>query len=200
MRHPNLWHRAGLPWPGAASRAASGSCGDPRRPPADESQNTLDDSTGTFTGSTIQLYYDPRSDYGNSNQDQRHIFSSSIVYKLPFGRGQRFGCNVSRSMDWLIGGWQMNVIGFVCQRQALDLSTSIAQPANRLDLIGPSLIQRAFRALGSTHASFRILAFLQCAHRPVRRWYGTGSGPWDAISFTDRATGRWTSAHRRTCT
>jgi hypothetical protein len=94
IRHPDLWHRAatGLPWSGAARRAASGSCGDLRRPPADESQNTLDDSTGTFAGSTIQLYYDPRSDYSNSNQDQR---------------------------------------------PGVRLSTSIAQPANRLDLIGP---------------------------------------------------------------
>src|SRR6202034_3342984 len=89
-----------------------------------------DDSTGTFTGSTIQLYYDPRSDYGNSNQDQRNIFSSSIVYILPFGRGQRFGRDVSRPMDWLIGGWQTNLIGFVASGQAFDLSTSIAQPGN----------------------------------------------------------------------
>jgi hypothetical protein len=105
--------------------------------------HTLDDSTGTFTGSTIQLYYDPRSDYGNSNQDQRNIFSSSIVYILPFGRGQRFGRDVSRPMDWLIGGWQTNLIGFVASGQAFDLSTSIAQPGNRPDLIGPISYQKS---------------------------------------------------------
>ena len=48
-----------------------------------------DDSTGAFKGQTAALYYDPRASYGNSSQDQRQVFSSSILYLLPFGRGQR---------------------------------------------------------------------------------------------------------------
>src|ERR1035437_3902334 len=67
--------------------------------------HTLDDSTGAYEGQTAALYYDPMADYGNSTQDQRQVFSSSILYPLPFGRGQRFGGNASRPMDWLIGGW-----------------------------------------------------------------------------------------------
>jgi hypothetical protein len=75
--------------------------------------HTLDDSTGAFQGQTAALYYDPRASYGNSSQDQRQVFSSSILYLLPFGRGQRFGGNVSRPMDWLIGGWQTSLIALV---------------------------------------------------------------------------------------
>jgi len=75
--------------------------------------HTLDDSTGAFKGQTAALYYDPRASYGNSSQDQRQVFSSSILYLLPFGRGQRFGGNVSRPMDWLIGGWQTSLIALV---------------------------------------------------------------------------------------
>lgn len=99
--------------------------------------HALDDSTGTFTGSTVQLYYDPMSDYGNSNQDQRNIFSSSVIYQFPFGRSQRYGGNVSRPMDWVIGGWQASVIGFVASGHPFDLSTSTAQPANRPDIVSP---------------------------------------------------------------
>ncbi len=98
--------------------------------------HTLDDSTGTFTGSTAPLYYDPMSNYGNSNQDQRHIFSTSLVYRLPFGRGQRYGSDISRWMDAAVGGWQTNIIALVASGQPVDLSTSTYNPANRPDLVG----------------------------------------------------------------
>ena len=50
--------------------------------------HALDDSPGSNLSSTIPLYYYPQADYGNSLQDERHVFSSSILYNLPFGRGQ----------------------------------------------------------------------------------------------------------------
>lgn len=99
--------------------------------------HTLDDSTGTFTGSTVPLYYDPMSNYGNSNQDQRHIFSTSIVYHLPFGRGQRFGNSIPRWFDTAVGGWQTNIMAFVASGQPVDLNTNTANPGNRPDLVAP---------------------------------------------------------------
>jgi hypothetical protein len=66
--------------------------------------HTLDNSPGAFTGATVQTYYDPSLNYGNSNQDQRHVFSNSIVYTLPFGRGQRWGSNFNRPMELALGG------------------------------------------------------------------------------------------------
>jgi hypothetical protein len=85
--------------------------------------HTLDDSTGAFQGQTAALYYDPRASYGNSSQDQRQVFSTSILYLLPFGRGQRFGGNASRPMDWLIGGWQTSLIALGQSGTPTDLST-----------------------------------------------------------------------------
>ncbi len=99
--------------------------------------HTLDDSTGAYQGQTAALYYDPMAGYGNSTQDQRQVFSSSILYPLPFGRGQHFGSNVSRPMDWLIGGWQTSIIGLVQSGSPIDLSTGQNQPGNRPDLVGP---------------------------------------------------------------
>jgi len=40
-------------------------------------------------------------------------------------------------MDWLIGGWQVNLIASVASGHPFDLSTAIAQPDNRPDLVGP---------------------------------------------------------------
>jgi hypothetical protein len=98
--------------------------------------HTLDDSTGAFQGQTAALYYDPKASYGNSSQDARQVFSTSALYLLPFGRGQRFGGNVSRSMDWLIGGWQTSLIALVQSGTPTDLSTGEYNPGNRPDLVG----------------------------------------------------------------
>ena len=97
--------------------------------------HTLDDSTGAFQGQTAALYYDPRASYGNSSQDQRQVFSTSILYLFPFGRGQRFGSNISRPMDWLIGGWQTSLIALVQTGTPTDLSTGEFNPGNRPDVV-----------------------------------------------------------------
>jgi hypothetical protein len=73
--------------------------------------------------------------YGNSAQDIRQIFSSSLLYMMPFGRGQRFGGNVSRPMDWVIGGWQTSLTAIVQGGTPVDLSTGHYAPSNRPDLI-----------------------------------------------------------------
>jgi hypothetical protein len=75
--------------------------------------------------------------YGNSSQDQRQVFSSSILYKLPFGRGQQFGGNVSRPVDWIVGGWQTSLIALVQSGTPVDLSTGEGNPTNRPDLVAP---------------------------------------------------------------
>jgi len=99
--------------------------------------HALDDSTGAFEGQTAALYYDPASDYGNSSEDQRRVFSSSMLYQFPFGRGQRWGGSVSRPVDWLIGGWQSSLVAQVQSGTPIDLSTGQGNPANRPDIVGP---------------------------------------------------------------
>jgi hypothetical protein len=99
--------------------------------------HTLDDSPGAFQSQTAALYYDPLAGYGNSSQDQRHVFSSSLLYPLPFGHGQHFASNISRPMDWLIGGWQTSLIGQVQSGTPVDLSTGQYAPGNRPDLVLP---------------------------------------------------------------
>ncbi len=99
--------------------------------------HSLDDSPGSEESSTAPLYYDPQADYGNSLQDQRHVFSSSILYQLPFGRNQRFGSDVGYLMNMLIGGWQMNVIGRMGTGTPFDLSVSGNADSSRPDQVKP---------------------------------------------------------------
>jgi hypothetical protein len=116
--------------------------------------HTLDDSPGAFQGQTAALYYDPMADYGNSSQDQREVFSTSILYPLPFGRGQRFDGNVSLPMDWLIGGWQGSIIALVDSGTPTDLSTGQFAPGNRPDLIGSIAYPKSILGHWFSPASF----------------------------------------------
>ena len=93
--------------------------------------HSLDDSPGAFEGSTVSQPNNPLLNYGNSNQDVRHNFSTSALYNLPFGRGMRFDGNASRITDLLIGGFQLNLIALLASGQPDDLSTGFNTPGNR---------------------------------------------------------------------
>jgi hypothetical protein len=45
-----------------------------------------------------------------SDFDQRHVLNVSGIYELPFGRGKRFGANVGRAANLVIGDWSLNGI------------------------------------------------------------------------------------------
>ena len=49
-------------------------------------------------------------DYGNVYGTRRHRWNNTMVYTLPFGRGQRFAGSASRLADLAIGGWQLSNI------------------------------------------------------------------------------------------
>ena len=99
--------------------------------------HSLDDSPGAFQGQTSAVYSNPMGGYGNSSQDQRQVFSTSILYKLPFGKGQQFANNISRPVEWIVGGWQTSLIALVQSGTPVDLSTGTDNPGNRPDIIAP---------------------------------------------------------------
>ncbi|MBC8167682.1 MAG: TonB-dependent receptor, partial [Bryobacteraceae bacterium] len=42
--------------------------------------------------------------------DRTHVFVVSAIWELPFGRGRAFGANMSRALNFIAGGWQLNSI------------------------------------------------------------------------------------------
>jgi hypothetical protein len=105
--------------------------------------HTLDDSPGAFQGQSAALYYDPMAGYGNSSQDQRQVFSASMLYYLPFGRGQHFATSISRPMDWVVGGWQTSLTAMVQTGTPIDVTTNSLAPGNRPDLTKPMSYPKA---------------------------------------------------------
>jgi hypothetical protein len=44
----------------------------------------------------MQNAHDTKAQYGYVDPDYRHRFVASYTYELPFGRGRKFGSNISR--------------------------------------------------------------------------------------------------------
>jgi len=60
--------------------------------------------------------------YGNSNDDQRQLFAGSAIYELPFGRGRRFGGDMPKTADYVVGGWQWNNVIVRATGTPIDIS------------------------------------------------------------------------------
>src|SRR5271157_661959 len=83
----------------------------------------------------------PKKDYGRSTFDARHRLVTSFVYRLPFGRGKRFGASIPKAVDAVVGGWQLNGIqtyqsGLPFWISAPDSNAYLGTYAQRADLIG----------------------------------------------------------------
>ncbi|MBX7222910.1 MAG: TonB-dependent receptor [Blastocatellia bacterium] len=72
--------------------------------------HAIDDADGAFDGRRPQDYNRFDLERGNSNIDSRHRFVMSSLYELPLGRGRRFGKDMPKVLDYIVGGFQLNGI------------------------------------------------------------------------------------------
>jgi hypothetical protein len=74
---------------------------------------------GTYTLQRIrnhgadQYFFDRDLEYGAPEWARTHNFTLAATVELPFGHGKRWGSDVSKGMDYLIGGWQFNTNVYV---------------------------------------------------------------------------------------
>ncbi len=74
--------------------------------------HSLDNASASLEGNTpsLQDFYNPRADYGQSDYNLPIADVTSIVYELPVGRGRRFANAENGFVDAVIGGWQLSSI------------------------------------------------------------------------------------------
>ena len=113
-------------------------------------------SNGDFNNNARVFFNNPNASYGNSTQDQPNIFSASAVYDLPFGRGRTFGTNVSRPLDYVLGGWQFNTILQFASGTPFDIDAG-GTPDNRPDQIAPVTITHSISQPYFTTSSFQTV-------------------------------------------
>ncbi|HEY0786128.1 MAG TPA: TonB-dependent receptor [Acidobacteriaceae bacterium] len=99
------------------------------------------------------FYYNNLLSYGNSDQDQRHVFSTSILAELPVGRGRTFGHDMNRALDYAVGGWQFNTIAQLGTGTPFNLNVG-GNPSNQPDRIGSFSVSHSI-----VHPYFTTTAF-----------------------------------------
>jgi hypothetical protein len=71
---------------------------------------TWGDTQGTPASPYYQNLYNPSADYAPCYFDVKHSMNAYAVYQLPFGRGQRFGHDMNRVVNGVVGNWQVSPI------------------------------------------------------------------------------------------
>jgi hypothetical protein len=131
---------------------------------------------------------DIRRDRGLSEFDVDHRLVSSLVYELPIGRGKRFGGDLPKAADLIIGGWQVNTIatfqrGFPMSITAADAGgLNDSQGTNRADLVGTPILTKTVDQWFDISA-FRqpAVGFLGTSGRGILR--APGINNWDTGLF-----------------
>ena len=77
--------------------------------------HSLDQTSASLEGNTpsVQDYYNPRADYGQSDYNLPISNVTSFVYEVPVGHGRRFLNTSNGFIDALFGGYQASVINMV---------------------------------------------------------------------------------------
>lgn len=57
-----------------------------------------------------QNIYDPAAEWAPCYYDDTHNLTSYAVYELPFGKGKKFGTNMNKALDTVVGGWTISPI------------------------------------------------------------------------------------------
>ena len=75
-------------------------------------EHSLDNASASLEGNTPspQDGNNIRADYAQSDYNLPISNITSLVYELPFGRGQRFGGSANGLVNTFIGGWQVSAI------------------------------------------------------------------------------------------
>lgn len=77
---------------------------------ANYSYSRFIDLCSVFGCASPQNSFNIKADYAPSDLHNTHIFTWGYVTNLPFGKGQRFGGNLTGAANAVVGGWQLNGI------------------------------------------------------------------------------------------
>lgn len=68
-----------------------------------------DSGTGTYDQAYYFLY-DRKAGWGNIDFMNHQQWTFAQNYDIPFGRGRKYGANINRFADWVVGGWNISGI------------------------------------------------------------------------------------------
>ena len=57
-----------------------------------------------------QNIYDPQAEWSPCYYDEAHNLTAYAIYDLPLGKGKKFGADMNKAVDAVIGGWTVSPI------------------------------------------------------------------------------------------
>jgi hypothetical protein len=70
-----------------------------------DNRNALQIGEGRIQRATLLPGFGLKKDYGYCGNDVPNVFHTSGIYQFPVGRGRRFGADIPRVLDEIVGGW-----------------------------------------------------------------------------------------------
>ncbi|MBL8234104.1 MAG: TonB-dependent receptor [Bryobacterales bacterium] len=70
----------------------------------------LDQAGAWDAGASPQFLDTFNAEWGRMSQTPVHRYTTAITYDLPLGKGKRFGTDMNRAADFLVGGWKVSNI------------------------------------------------------------------------------------------
>jgi hypothetical protein len=96
--------------------------------------NGPEDNFGWATGNQWRDAYNTKLDYDISTHDVPQSFVASLVYDLPYGRGQRWGSSAPAVVKEVLGNWQVSTVTTL--QSGLPLYGLEESPSNQLNDYG----------------------------------------------------------------
>ena len=115
-------------------------------------------------------------DRGPSSFDIKHRATASLIYRVPFGHGRRFGAKVPMAVDLVAGGWSVTAIATFASGAPFDVTgpnttgyNNITHRANRLCDGRSNQLQGSLRTNGLKWFD------TSCFAAPASGYYGNAS-------------------------
>lgn len=160
--------------------------------------HTLDNSASAF-GQSGGVLDGPNGkpllqyERGNSDTDQRQLFTLSSLYELPFGRGKMLAHDAPKAVDYVIGGWQWNNVVILATGTPLDISGAPNSANGRPDYHGGCKTNVSWHVwIACSAGAFTAPAGL-VGNLPRNAFPGPGTYTWDTslvknITISERVT------------
>ena len=91
--------------------------------------------------------YDTRLDWGPSAYSHTSVFSTDLIYQLPFGKGKQWGSHLNPVLEGALGGWQLSGVLYATSGDFLDVTSETSRSREEWPYLQPDR-ERMVRYLG----------------------------------------------------
>lgn len=129
----------------------------------DNGAQSLENQNGNFPGPQDLRNLD--AEFSTGAYDQPLNLTTSFVWSLPVGRGQRWGSGLSPALDALAGGWQLAGVNTVTSGEPVTFTYT---PAAAFQVSG---IQQDFRGANNYRPNVTCDPVVPSSQRTVTNWF-----------------------------